>query len=174
MNDILFNKLINRIQYDTKAFDKLYCFYYDRIVNLLQFTYGFSMAEEVAQDFFMKLIMGKIKFDYIKYPTSWVYKCCENLAKRKIYYDSRENEVLADEIIDYDAINLFEERENLIVLEEVLKVLDEDSQKIIILHYWWRYNLKEIAEILHLNFGTVRTRHRRALFKIKKSLIKEI
>lgn len=172
MNAILFNKLIKKIRYDTKAFDKLFAFYHDRIVNRLKHIYGETVAEETAQDFFMKLIMGGIKVEYINYPTSWVYKCCENIAKRKIYYESKEYEVLADSI-DNSENDLYERQDIIIVLNDKLKDLYEDTQKIIVLHYWWGYTFKEISEILGINSGTVRTKHFRALLKLKKVFLEK-
>lgn len=78
-----FNRLIGDIK-DAQSFDILYNYYYKKIVLRLKYIYGESLAQEVAQDFFMGLINKNGEgWGNIGYPTSWVYKCCENLAKKK-------------------------------------------------------------------------------------------
>lgn len=164
-----FNRLIKNID-KVKAFDVLYDYFYRKIVFHLKYGYGESFAQEVAQDFFMQLInKDKNDLPYIEYPTSWVYKCCENLAKRKIVKEFSTSELSAELLLKYEQqyeIEIYGD------LYDNIKALDEDSQKIIRMHYWEGYNFEEISNIMDMRSGTIRQKHNRALKKIGKNLIK--
>lgn len=84
-----FNRLLKRINKDGAAIEMLYRTYYSAIINKLSFTYGKEVAEESAQEFFLKLFEIAKTQQRVNSPTSWVYTCCENIAKRKICNESR-------------------------------------------------------------------------------------
>lgn len=163
-----FNRLISNID-KVKVFDVLYDYFYRKIVFHLKYVYGESIAQEVAQEFFMQLInKEKNNMPYIEYPTSWVYKCCENLAKRKIVKDFSTSVLSSGILLKYEQqyeIEIYGD------LYNNIKKLDEDSQKIIRMYYWEGYNFKEISNIMKIKSGTIRQKHNRALKKIGKNLI---
>ncbi|MDE6285347.1 MAG: sigma-70 family RNA polymerase sigma factor [Bacilli bacterium] len=161
-----FNRLLKSIAKDENAFDELYQFYGRRIVFHLSGIYGRELAEDVSHDFFLKLITENKNYGYIEKPTSWVYTCCENLAKTKIRLDSKYallNEEVACKYVE------FENLENLEV-KTVLDNFDDVTRRIVELFYWDGYNLEEISEILHIKYATVRKKHSRAKAKLKKIL----
>ena len=163
-----FNRLLNNACKDEKAFELLYDFYYKRIV--LQFCnyFGKELAEDVAQDFFIKLVESDKKYEYINNPTAWVFTCCANIAKTKFAKETREisfNEEFgldtnADLGLNFDKLFLGIE----------LDQLDDLTRKIVILHYWKGYNFEEIAEIIGINYAAIRQRHKRLKKKLKNIL----
>lgn len=162
-----FNFLIKNIRV-AKYFDILYDYFYRRIVFHLKYTYGVEFAQEVAQEFFIQLINRKSeKIHYVQYPTSWVYKCCENLAKRKISQEVTASELSSDFLLKKEQqyeVEIYGD------LYDVIKALDADSQRILRMYYWEGYNFKEISNILQIKAGTIRQKHNRALKKIGKNL----
>lgn len=158
-----FNRLLNSIKIDVNAFDELYRFYGRRIVFRLSGIYGQELAEDVSHDFFLKLITENKDYGYIEKPTSWVYTCCENIAKTRIRLDSKY-ELLNEEAVCKDI-----ELENL-EIKKALDNLDDVTRRIIELFYWDGYNLEEISEILHIKYATIRKKHSRAKAKLKKLL----
>jgi len=84
-----FNRLLKSIATNEQSFNELYEYYGRRIVFHLIINYGRELAEDVVHDFFLKLITNDKEFEYIEKPTSWVYTCCENMAKTKIRFDSK-------------------------------------------------------------------------------------
>ena len=160
-----FNRLLKSISKDEKSFNELYEYYGRRIVFRLTRVYGKEIAEETLHDFFLKLIKHEGKYEYIQKPTSWVYTCCENIAKTKITTESRQS-VLWEE---YYIPEVYENIEN-VGLKEALSQLDDITYRIIYLYYWSGYNLEEISEIMGLNYATVRQRHKRAKTKFEKIL----
>lgn len=164
MNGKEFNKLVKNLSI-AKCFDKLYFFYYPKIVAHIYFKFhNKSLAEDIAQDFFLKLLDKGVDCP-IEYPTAWVYTVCDNLAKDVIKKDKKyalslENLKLSEPDDAFENA-LFGEYRN------SLKTLDTQTHDIIIKHYYEGYSLKEIAEILGLNYSTVRQKCSRGLKKLK-------
>lgn len=160
-----FNHLLKSIN-KVRSFEILYDYFYRRIIFHLKYIYGESIAQEVAQEFFIGLINKQGEdFGYIEYPASWVYKCCENIAKRKL-----SKEVSAVELNDKLLLKYEQQFEIEVYgkLYDKIKKLDEESQKIIRMHYWEGYNFSEISKILCLKAVTVRQKHNRAIKKLGK------
>ena len=156
-----FNQLLKSISVSEKSFDELYDFYARRIVFRLSGIYGRDFAEDVMQEFFFNLITGKKDYGYIKSPTSWVYKCAENIAKSKL-----RSKIPVEQLTDEKEYRrqYFDKPD----IKEKLDVLDDVSRKIIELYYWDGYNLQEISELLQITYSAVRKKHSRAKAKLKK------
>ena len=167
MNARRLGKLLKCIGYSEKAFNEVYDFYFRRIVARLTPVYGRQIAEDSAQDFFMKLICGKIQNGYVPVSTAWVYVCCENIAKRKIKGNKKEI-ALKEEIACAD--DLIGNTETGVDLDSLLNCLDETSRKIVRLYYFGGYSLKEISDMLQIGYAAVRKKSSRANKKLKKLL----
>ena len=55
-------------------------------------------------------------------------------------------------------------------IAEELQGLNETEGKIMYYRYWEKYRLKEIAEMLHMKYDSVRYYHRTAKRKMKKEI----
>ncbi len=165
MNEIEFNLLLKTLRTSERALEKLYNFYYGKIIYHIGKKYGRTFAEDIAQDFFNSLL-EKEKFGYVANPTTWVYLNCDSLAKRKVKYDSRYaysdlNQIIAE-------VDVLTKEELYGDLYYAIKQLDKTEQEIVDLYYWEGYKLKEIAAILNLRYDAVRQRHKRIIKKLKK------
>ena len=60
--------------------------------------------------------------------------------------------------------------EDITVVKDLLATLSEDERQIVVLSVFGGYKGEEIAQILHIKHGTVRTKYRRALKKMEKHL----
>lgn len=159
-----FNSLLQNYKTDQRAFTELYDYYFHRIVFHVTWKFGRDISEDVAQEFFMKLM--RITLDEpVENPTSWVYTVCDNLAKTVIKKQKPYDELTGEEFYEFSSD--VGERET---IQNALKVLDETDEKIVLMYYWEGYSLKEIASILHLPYETVKKRHPRALKKMQKIL----
>ena len=158
-----FNRFLKSIAINENSFNELYQFYGRRIVFHLSGIYGRELAEDVLHDFFIKLITSNQEYEYIMNPTSWVYKCCENMAKTKVRLDSKYEPL-------YDNAEYREKFFDNLEIKSELEKLDPTSRRIIELFYWDGYNLEEISEILHIKYATIRKKHSRAKAKLKKLL----
>ena len=159
MNPLLFNFLLTRYRSSPKAVTKIYEYYYPLIVRYINRQFrGKVDGKDIAQQFFLKLFEIKPKF--VRAPTSWVYFVTKNMALDKLRKDKRlvyseTSEEMSEDIRLSDKTLL------------ALSCLTDIEQKIIYLRYWERFRLKEIAELLHKKYDTVKYHHRIAKHTLK-------
>lgn len=60
--------------------------------------------------------------------------------------------------------------EDITVVKDLLSVLSEEEKQIVVLSVFAGYKGEEIAKVLHIKHGTVRTKYRRALKKMERHL----
>lgn len=161
-----FNNLLRTMSDDQSSLERLYRFFFPRIVRHVSLKFGSELANDVAQEFFVNLVRIAPRQSYIEYPTSWVYTCVDNLAKRKLSIENRYVQLPESEEVKstQSEFGLKEE------IAELLNALDDLSRQIITLFYWDGYNQNEIAMMLHMTPSAVRKRHSRALKTLKNLL----
>ena len=62
------------------------------------------------------------------------------------------------------------EQETLSELAAALNLLPQELRDIVVLLYYDRKPMTEIAELMHLSYGAVKLRHQKALTLLKRSL----
>lgn len=165
-----FNRLLKKITKNYNAFEKIYMYYFSRVVRYLSIKYNQMLAEDAVQEFFSKLKEFAKLGKYVEYPTSWIYKCCENIAKNKI-----KQEIKYSYIIEQDRREFEQKYEEELYdeLYDAIKLLNASTQVVLRMHYWEGYSLIEIAHELNANYNTIKQKHKRALSALKK-LIKDV
>ena len=158
-----FNRLIKTYRYDKKSVNRIYTFYYPRIVWHLNRSYDIDVAEAAAKELFLQLFLVEIKY-YIHKPTVWMMAEAERLAAKK----GKKKE----KTVKPEAVYMLESEDGFAELHDALDKLDDESFRIIEMIYWEGYNQREIAEILRIEHAAVRKKHSRALKKIGKLLDK--
>lgn len=158
-----FSRLLKTIDSDARSIDAICKFYYKRIVLHVGAKFGKQLAEDVAQDFFINLLKKGGEQTKVEFPTTWVFTCCENIAKRKLETQHActghdADRVCADVLTEIEMYgDLFWE----------MQKLSEESRQILYLFYWEGYNQLEIAGILGMDYAKVRQKHHRAVKKLK-------
>lgn len=163
------NSIINRAKNgDKDAFAKLYIQYKDKLYRYAYFKLGNS---DDAMDAVSNCItsaylsIGTLKNE--KAFSSWLFRilyreCCALLRQKSI---ERNN-------VDYQSLNI-EAQDNTVISAELKEALDSlyyEEKDIVLLSVIGGYNSKEIAEILYLKPGTVRSKLSRALAKMRSFL----
>ena len=108
---------------------------------------------------------------------SWLYAIARNEAKR--YFANRhvaffsstltlEDDNVPD-IIDEQDSSFPEALADCDLIIKLLGALSEDEQRLILLHFAYDVNLKEIADIGGANYNTVKSTFRRTLEKLRKA-----
>ncbi|MDD3831423.1 MAG: sigma-70 family RNA polymerase sigma factor [Clostridia bacterium] len=162
MNEIEFNNLIKRIAKDEKCFDKLYQYYFAKIVLFLRSKYGTKVnGADIAQDFFVMLLSNNV--GHIKYPNAYVYKVCSNMAYHKLGVYNSETQLL--ETIPTPLPPEYDD-----TIDRALSTLDTLELEIIKLHIYYGYSLKEIAIDTGQNYSTIRSTYNRSMKKLKEKL----
>lgn len=170
---------------DSSAFEALVTKYQQRVYNLaLRMTCNEEDAFDLAQEAFLKAWRGLETFQYESAFSTWLYRLTSNACldflraqKRKktvsLTYEDDEGEETQIDVLDpaptpEQAALASEDREQ---LRRALDALDDESREIITLRVIDDLRYDQIAEVLGIKEGTVKSRLSRAREKLKKKLL---
>lgn len=157
---------------DQAAFGELYLRYKDRMYYYFYRMLGHSsdVANDFLQELFMKLIERPESYNSLYSFTTWFYSIANNMCKNEYRRRSIRLEYLEHEAfepkLEYLNDSVLEPEP---VIEKVFQTLDqlgEEHRSAFVLRYREGFSIKEVAEILELPEGTVKSR----LFYAKKIL----
>lgn len=169
---------------DLEAFETLISLYEDNIYRL---CFKILQNEEEAADAFQEVCL-KIWKQLKHYKgeaklSTWIYRlttnqCIDLLRKNKkhttnisIFQQNEEDEPwLVEAVSKEDVAKEIENKELYDVIQMGMKELKPEYQAIIVLKDVEDYSYEEIANILHLSLGTVKSRLSRARKALKKVL----
>jgi len=173
------------VEGDHDAFTIIMKRYKDRVFNTaLRFLGNYAIAEELTQDVFITVFRklhtfkGEAKF------STWLYRITVNHAKNRIGYLARRAHYRRDELMEYtqgdEAISLIPrterpddrvgDREMMAHLMDRLGELKRKDREIIILKDFEELSYEEIASVLYIQLGTVKSRLSRARRQLKEAM----
>lgn len=182
--DIIIKKAISG---DDGAFETLVRTYESFVYNVAyQSLKSQDDAFDVSQEVFIKVYksLGSFRGD-CKFST-WIYRVTQNVVKD--FLRSKENKLktvsvyetdpdgeehqleIVDESTAADPIASFEKKERAALVREAISRLSEEQRAVIVLRDMEGYTYEEIAEMLFLDMGTVKSRINRGRNAIKKFL----
>jgi len=185
-------ELIGRfLKGDEGAFNRLVLSYQNKVYGLCCRMMGnFEEAEEVAQEVFITVYKSLGEFRGDSRFSTWLYRItvnhCKNrlkyLGRRKYYQsesldcpiESGDGEIrmqIADE--NLDPMEQMEQKEVQALVQRKLEELDDEQKIVLMLRDIEGMSYQEIAEILDLREGTVKSRIHRARLELKGKLEKE-
>jgi RNA polymerase sigma-70 factor (ECF subfamily) len=128
-------------------------------------------AEDLHSAVFTKVYEKFSSFDQTKASIStWVYTIARNTLI-DFFRTHRIYDELGDEdMVEEDAFQGILTEETLDELAEALKKLPERERDIILLHYYYNKQLKEIALKLHMSYSNCKLVHNKALMKLRQYL----
>lgn len=143
-------------------------------------------AEDIAQDVFIKAYGALNGFRYDSEFTTWLYRICKNAVYDYARKSSRnktvsisdmtydENDEKEAEIPDrsgqYEPEKQVLSNETVRLVREAIAELSEEHRNVIVLRDIEGYSYTEIADMLSLEEGTVKSRLSRARIALKKKL----
>ncbi len=170
---------------DNDAFGQIVKRYKDRLVNFLfRYTGNRDDAEDIAQDAFLRLYRLKHTYKEVGKFSSWFYTIALNQAKSHMRYknrhkafsinqgygeDEKEIELPSDTRLPDE--DIMSEDENYYI-QKAINALDEKHKEIIILRDIQDMEYEEIAGILNVPVGTVKSRINRARESLNVTLEK--
>lgn len=154
---------------DKKQFETLYDLTSPRLLGLiLKVVHNREVAEEVLQDVFVKVWTQAYKF-VNKQGCAWSWICviARNQAIDNLRYSGRQEStyLMNMEPNEDTCVGL----ENQMDLEKKLKHLSEEEQDLLISTYVHGLTHQEISNVRRLPLGTVKSRIRRGLERLKLS-----
>ncbi len=164
---------------DTYAFELLIKAYQHKIYNLALYkTNDSHLAEDIAQEVILKIYKKISKFNFKGNFQNWIYRITYNtindIAKKFNKYYPLED--YADNIVSYEHSTFeqnIEEQMFLNNLKSLIKKIPHKFQFVLILYEIEGKQYHEIAEILNVSEGTVKSRLHRARKILKKLAEKE-
>ena len=174
--------LVDRFrQGDQSAFEQMVSRYWGRIYAMVhQLLRNPEDAEEVTQDTFIRAHRGLVNFRGESAFSTWLYQIATNLARNRYWYCRRrrryktvsfdqpiggDNETTLAEVIPAELetpedATITQEFVNRIA--ECMTKLSPKHREILVLRNVKNLSYEEIAEILHISVGTVKSRIARA------------
>ena len=177
---------------DRSAFSELVRRYQSRVYSLcFRWLRDPAKAEEVAQDVFIALYKSLADFRGESKLSTWIFRVATNPCKNRLVYGSRRREDRHESIdapvggdedgpvkqyaIDAPgpdaSINRAEASK---LLQAALDALDEDQREIVLLRDVDDLSYEEIAELLQLPKGTVKSRLHRARAELARRLSRKV
>jgi RNA polymerase sigma-70 factor (ECF subfamily) len=147
--------------------------YKDKIFNYVNYTYAkdSDAAEDLVQETFIRAFDNLKKFDLERPFSPWLFKIATNIA---LTYVGKRKSISLDILPEVqDKVDITEKIHNKTMRELLVKkieTLPSNYQEVINLHYWQEMKYEEIAGILSVPIGTVRTWLYRAKAMLKESL----
>ncbi len=169
MNDVKIDRLLTAVaQGQSDALEQLYALTKN---GVYAFIYPYfnnrANAEDCLHDVFIKVFERASGYQRGTNGRAWLLQIAKNTALdclkkgRRVDYVDNFPDVAVSPPVDtpvFDAIN---------------QALDEEERQIVIFHVLWGYKHREIAQRLGLPTGTVTSKYKRALQKLKR-YIKEV
>jgi len=174
------NQLIDQaLTGDRSAFTRLVEINQDRLfASMLQVTGSPDEAEEVVQDAFIRAF---IKLDTFKRNSqffTWLYRIAFNsaLTRRR----RKRAKVSLDQAREHGGLEIADQghavdepmlrRERIDMVRQSMQTLTDEHRSILVLREMQEHSYEEIAEMLDISIGTVRSRLSRARRQLKLSL----
>lgn len=174
---------------DQSAFDEMVRRYWDRIYAMVsQLLRNQQDAEEVTQDAFIRAHRGLIHFRGDSSFSTWLYQIATNLARNRYWYwwrrkrdkslsfdapvsadsDATLADVIPAEVITPEDATVTQEFVDRVAAG--MEQLSEKHREILILRNVQNLAYEEIAEILDISVGTVKSRIARARESLREKL----
>ena len=168
MNRKKMDECLVRTQGGDKAAYSL--FYAETAKGVFAFLYGYyrnyARTEEATQETYYRALKNIDRYRAGTDARAWLLQIAKNIALNDIRRAKRED-ILPDERL---APLLTGEKPDGSVFEALHRALDETERQIVILHVLWGYKHREIAEKLEMPLGTVTSKYKISVTKLKHYL----
>ena len=157
-----------------KAFERIYQLYSESTYGIIFSIIGEKdIAEEVLQDVFMKIWQNADSYDSSKGRFfTWILNIARNASIDRIRSKSFKNKkqnLAADNFVDIlESNSNFSATADAIGLKKYIEILKPVCKKLIDLLFFKGYTQKETADELEMPLGTVKTRNRACINKLRE------
>ncbi len=159
---------------DNEAFERLYT-ETKRGVYAFLYTYFNNRfdCEDVMQTVYLNIKSNISGYRFGTNASAWILQIAKNAALNELRARAtREKYAPKESDSWYDNTERAAVRD--MITSAMKRVLDEDEQRIVVLHIVWGYKHKEIAADTGAPIGTITSKYKRAVEKLKKALKEEM
>ncbi len=168
---------------DTHGFKQLYQRHHHKVRSTLYQLCGSDCLDDLVQDVFLRAWKGLGKFRHSAQFSTWLYRIAFNVASdrrktlakmrsRNVTVENEQLENLADNAIAREGYSQprLTQMHYQDIMQRGLAKLSEDHRAVLVLHDLEEMPQKDIAEILSIPVGTVKSRLFHARSAIRKFL----
>ncbi|WP_241345789.1 RNA polymerase sigma factor [Belliella filtrata] len=119
-----------------------------------------SLAEDILQHAYLKVLEGKAKFGHQSSPKTWLFAIVRYTAMEWLRNEKPTHSLEGVEIEDIEPDRPVESQ------EDMLNLLPSRQKEVLLLVFYHQMTIEKAAEIMEVSLGTARTHYERA----KKSL----
>ena len=156
----------------SSGFEQIYAAYSGKVMGyFMARVQRRADAEDLCADVFEKIYRKISDYDAEKSAlNTWIYTIARNtlidhFRKMKPTGELDEN-IPADTAVESSLLS----RETLSELADALRLLPQEQRDIVVLLYYERKPMTEIAQMMRLSYGAVKLRHQKALATLKRQL----
>jgi RNA polymerase sigma-70 factor (ECF subfamily) len=174
-------ELIKKAQRDPEAFGELYDKYYSQIFGyILKRVADIEVAKDICSETFLKALKNLWKFKWKNISiSSWLYKIANN--EIATYFRKKKKTISLEKVPEpafsenplSETIKAQEELKkykDFLEVQKAISKLEVKYQEVIVLRFFEKKKIKEIAEILEKKEGTIKSLLYRGLKKLKEEL----
>ena len=148
-----------------QAMEALYREFFGKICSVaLIMTHSTADAEDIAMDVMIKIFRaaaGK-EFAEVVQPAAWIAAITRNTARNLL--KRRARSVCAESVL------CTADASEPVSITDLLEPLRQEERALVVLHFFWGYQLTEIAQMQAVSYSTVKRRFRRAKQKLGENL----
>lgn len=168
MNERQIDKLLVKTSLgDNEAFEALYEGTKRGVFSFLySYLKNYAETEDAMQAVYLKVKLNIASYRRGTNGRAWLLQIAKNHALNVLAKNKRAKcEQAETSVFEVDIFGQ--------VSEAMKRALTEEEQRLIILHVLWGYKHREIAEEWGCSVGTVTSKYKRSVEKLKKELVKE-
>lgn len=141
-----------------QALDILYQRYAQKMLSFFYFTMHNNMhqAKDLLHDLFLKIMEKKQSFDTRLSFNAWIYRVATNQCNNE-FRDMKVSEKYTKQLL-YENSNTVEHESHDETLRTCIASLNNEQRSLIVLRFKMKLSVKEIAQILDIPEGTVKSR----------------
>lgn len=162
---------------EDKAFEELYRRYARRLQGFFYRMLGNDreMAADFTQELFERIWTYREKYDEAHQVSAWLYTMAYNICRNEYRHREVEDNYIwqlsgEEEAMDSPVESQLDAEAFDRALSEILAALPSEPRMLFALRYEEELPLSEIAEIMHLPVGTVKSRNHYLIALIKQKL----
>ncbi len=140
------------------------------ILRYLYRLVGPKMAEDVLQDTFVQAVTHVERLDGVVSPKAWLFKVAKNMAFNHLRKKSVQVDIVWSSLVQSSP----QEDSRLKPMRRAILALPSNQRETVLLRWYDELSYEEIAQVLQIPVGTVRSRLHHALRKLREQMDRRI
>lgn len=172
------NELILQLQQkNEKAFERIYAMYSENVFGIIyNILKDETLAEEILQDVFIKIWNNSDSYSEKKGRFfTWILNIARNAAidkTRSTAFKNAKKNQTTDNFVDIlEQKSNFSNKMDAIGIKKYINILEPVCKKVIDLLFFKGFTQKEASEELNIPIGTIKTRNRICINKLREVLV---